>query len=113
MASLRLQLVETLSSQNSIWDRCCGPNGQGISFSDLLELLQARYPESAWTEETLDSYIDSAKSQGRVKELPTNSYYMNSAMILVNQSNRAYSTVPGVCLPASGLGCRTGCCKGS
>jgi hypothetical protein len=103
---LNFQILKVLASGDAVWDRCCGPNGNGISEATLLTELQILYPESNWTSVLLSVYLLTSQRQGRVKQLPLDSWYFNSAMNIVNPANKVYKVtgVP-VCEPRSTCGC--------
>jgi len=104
MEVLNSEILRALSSRNAIWDRCCGPNGNGVDSSTLLTILQNQDPQSNWDAATLNSLLLLGQRQGRVKQLPSDVWYLNNAMILVNAGNKVYrGTSSAICTPA---GCR-------
>lgn len=106
--SLTLEILKTLSRENALWDKCCGPNGNGLSASNLLNLLQVTYPLSNWTLLTLEDLLISSQQRGRVKQLPADSWYLNTAMNIVNPANKIYSSASSaICAVPGGCKCNT------
>ena len=105
---LTLEMLKILSRENAIWDRCCGPNGDGISATTLLTLLQSTYPESNWTLSILNDLLVLSQQRGRVKQLPEDSWYLNTAMNLVNPANKIYNSASSaICAIPTGCRCNT------
>jgi hypothetical protein len=107
MEHLNRELLRTLSQNDAIFDRCCGPNGNGVNFETLLAALQNSYPASAWTVELLSDLLLSGQHEGRIKQYPEDVFYLYNAMILVNVRNKVYrDTSAAICPCPSSCGCR-------
>lgn len=99
-------MLQVLSANNSLWDRCCGPNGQGLSTQQLLAGLQSRFPDTGWTETLLSSVLVSGQRQGRIKQLPEDTWYLNTNMLRVNPANAIYQRASSaICGLPSGCAC--------
>jgi hypothetical protein len=106
ITTLNLEVLQVLSANNSVWDRCCGPNGNGLTSESLLTNLQIRFPTSNWTADLLSYILSLGQRQGRIKQLPNNVYYLNTTMILVNPTNAIYqSASSAICNIPSGCAC--------
>lgn len=108
---LNSEVLRVLSSQNAIWTRCCGSNGnEGVEFNILLTLLQNRFPASVWDTELLETILRLSLREGRVKQNPQNVWFLYDAMILVNFTNRRYrNTSTAICVPVGCGGCGNTC----
>jgi hypothetical protein len=107
MEHLNRELLRTLSRNDAIFDRCCGPNGNGLDFDSLLTALQAEYPATGWTIELLSDLLLNGQHEGRIKQIPENVFYLYNAMILVNIRNKVYqNTSAAICPCPSSCGCR-------
>jgi len=84
------QIITVLSDADALWNLGCGPNGNSMTFADLLVQLQTIYPENGWTDTLLTSIISWGKMGGSIKEFPEGEYLMNCAMVQVNQGNVIY-----------------------
>lgn len=88
--SYNSEVISTLSRLNALWQKICGPNGQGVSFENLLTHVQESYPESVWDEALLTDILLVGLREGRYKEFPENTFYLNTAMVQVNPRNQIY-----------------------
>jgi len=88
--SRNAEIITVLDQQNAIWQRCAGPNGNGLDFVTLLGAMQAAYPSTGWTSSLLASVLASGTSQGRYKEYPLNTFYLNQDMVTACPCNQVY-----------------------
>lgn len=87
--TLNGEIITILSESGALWT-CCGPNGNGVEFADLLDSLQTRYPTSQWTSTLLGSTLLTGQKEARYKENPADTYYLNPFMIKLNVQNAKY-----------------------
>ena len=99
MEHLNRELLRTLSRNDAIFDRCCGPNGNGVAFDDLLTALQTEYPTTGWSAELLSDLLLNGQHEGRIKQYPEGVFYLYNAMILVNVRNQVYQNTSGAICP--------------
>lgn len=102
--SLLGQILTVLSDNNAVWDRCCGPNGQGVPELELLDELQAQYPSAGWTLVLLDRKLNQGRQSGLIKWNTSNDSLMQRLIYVfnnfanVNYTNRLYLPfVPQAC----------------
>jgi len=105
LQTLNTQVLQVLSANSALWDICCGPNGNGLTIIVLLAELIDRFPASSWTEDLLELILLTSQRQGRIKMLPPTeenneiTYYLFTAMNLVNPVNKVYQSTSGSICP--------------
>lgn len=101
--TLTEEVLRVLVTGDARWDRCCGPNGKGMAAADILAALNQEFPASGWDQQLLDDIVFLSVRGGRMKQLPLDKWYYNSAMIQVNPANSVYRHVSPatICAPQS------------
>lgn len=95
------ELITVLINANALW-YCYGPkkDTEGVSSDALLVLLQTSYPESAWDLELLLLTLAVGRKQGRYKEFPVDTWFVNTQMAYANPAaNSQYTALSSAICP--------------
>ncbi len=66
------EILQSLYRNQAYWSRCGGPeNRPGLTFMNLLSVLQEEFPASMWDEFLLDNLLTSGLRTGLYKSLAT------------------------------------------
>lgn len=106
------EVLQLLYANDAYWSRCGGPGRRpGMTTSELLVELDARYPQTHWTNLLLEGILLAGIKKGAIKAhvagqitlcavrgpdpamLGPRTFYGNNAMLIHNPANRVFADI--------------------
>lgn len=82
---LKAEVLIVLVGTANIWMRCkASENRPGVATTELLDELESRFPDSAWTLDILLVLLPKMSKGGLVVQFPVDVWYANSSLLFAN-----------------------------